>query len=561
MMNKNYFLRLILTCLILFLAWGCAPKKALKPQGPPVAVPPETTVHPGEDNLIQVLTREAGQFAQEGHYQDALLVYNQALDAAVRQGEGAESDREMILGRIEAVLSQTPPADIQSFSRIKNLSIPEDIFLYWLGHNHAALDNDTEAKAALEEFLGKYPGHERESDIRALLGMIEGRAIKKDTLGCILPLSGKYEVYGQKALRGIQLAVRDMSRTQGRTLKVVVKDSKADPERAAACVEELARENVFAIVGPLLAPEAAGQKAQALGIPMVALTQKTDFPARGGYLFTNFITPEMQVDALGAYIFAELGLKKVAILYPRERYGRKYMELFWDVVDKYRGEVVGAESYDGRKTDFTVPLQKLTGEYYPVPEFLKVPETGETPLDGEDESTSRLSSRGSAVANEDRIEIDFQALFIPDGLSRVNLILPQLAFYDARGMVLLGTNLWHRDSLLKEARGYNRNAVICDGYFGASENPVTAMFDKSFREVFQEGPGFLEAISYDTAGLLFTGAADPVAGTREDLKTFLQDQLVYNGVTGRTRFDAAGIPHKELFLITVKRGAFKEILR
>lgn len=544
LMNKTH-ISLILILLSLFTAWGCAQKQV--PQVPVAAVPEPPA--PEKEPLMQVLLREAGRFALEGSYQDALLVYNQALDEAIRNG--TPSDRVRVLGRIEGVLAQTPPADILSFSEIKNLSIPDDIFLYWLGHNYTAVEDDDHARDALEQFLAAHPGHDREADIRMLLDIVVSRAFNRDTLGCILPLSGKYKVYGQRALRGIQLAVTEMARIQGRALKVVVKDSKGDPQRAAECVEALARENVCAIAGPLLAPEAAGEQAQRLGIPMVALTQKTEFPARGDYLFTNFITPEMQVEALGSYVFAELGLKKVAILYPRERYGTKYMNLFWDVVDKYRGEVVGAESYDGRKTDFTVPLQKLTGEYYPVPGFLK---------EAEAETVGRRSSRDSVVANEDRNEIDFQALFIPDGLSRVNLILPQLAFNDARGMVLLGTNLWHRDSLLTEARGYNRNAVICDGYFGASENPATARFDRSFKLIFEEIPGFLEAISYDTAAMLFSGAADPETRSRDDLKSLLQGEFLFDGVTGRTGFDTTGVPHKQLFLLTVKRGQFKEIL-
>jgi branched-chain amino acid transport system substrate-binding protein len=60
----------------------------------------------------------------------------------------------------------------------------------------------------------------------------------------------------------------------------------------------------------------------------------------------------MQVRTLGAYLFQDLGIKKVAILYPDEKYGKKYMELFWDIVDEYEGQVVGVESYDGTKNRF-----------------------------------------------------------------------------------------------------------------------------------------------------------------------------------------------------------------
>jgi hypothetical protein len=76
--------------------------------------------------------------------------------------------------------------------------------------------------------------------------------------------------------------------------------------------------------------------------------------------------------------------------------------------------------------------------------------------------------------DSDKIIIDFQALFIPDSASRINMILPQLAFNDVKDIVLLGTNLWHHESLPGQTKGYNRQTVITDGYFGSSRKPATA---------------------------------------------------------------------------------------
>jgi len=549
----------LLVFLYLFLAagfWGCAQKPGLKSTLPIIEKPPEKEVEKPAPDLVAILIGEAEKFAAQDNFQDALLIYNQALNQVAQSGGiDAEFLREKILSDIESLLYRAPVPVIEEFFAIKNLTIPRALLQYWLGQGYVALEDYPTAEKAFASFLAAYPDHQRAQEARAAIKAIREATFDRKVLGCLLPLSGKYKIYGQRALQGIQLAVEDLSRTLGLELKVIVKDTQADPARAALGVEELARENVFAIAGPLLVPEAAGERAEALEIPMIAMTQKSGFPGQGEYLFSNFITPEMQVEALGSYIFMELGLKKVAILYPDERYGKRYMELFWDVVDKFQGQVVGVEAYDGEKTDFTLPLQKLTGEYYPVPDFLKPPE----PDDSQDESSQRVSNRSSAVANEDRIEIDFQALFIPDAPSRVNLILPQLAFNDARGMVLLGNNLWHQKSLLTQARGYNKNAVICDGYFGESENPLTARFDKNFREMFGQGPGFLEAVSYDTASLLFTGVMNSEVDSRESLKDLLQGRLMFNGVTGSTVFDKNGTPHKELFLITVKKGRFMEI--
>lgn len=558
-----------MTACLIFLALGCQPKVKVPPV-PDIPVAP-TEEPPQQARLIPILMDEAAKFAGRGNIQDALLVYNQALEKAAGKGAAGQEDQQAVLAAMEAVLKLAPAGEIAEFSAIRNLTVPDSLLLYWLGVAHAREENHAAARAELETFIFTYPDDPRLTQARDLLESVRLAAFDRRTIGCLLPLSGKYSIYGERALKGIQLAVQDLSETHGVPFKVIVKDTRSDSDHAAQCVEELARDEVLGILGPLLAPDSAGQKAQALKVPLIALTQKQDFPFQGDYLFSNFITPEMQVQALGSYIFGTLGLKRVAILYPDERYGRRYMELFWDVVDAFDGEVVGVEAYDGKKTDFTKSLQKLTGAYYPLPEFLEPePEepgsiadggAGATLENGRQSWQGTLSARGSAVASDDRIEIDFQALFIPDGLSRVNLILPQLAFNDARGMVLLGTNLWHQKSLLTQAKGYNKNTVISDGYFGGSQNPATAEFDQKFRAVFQRPPGFLEAIAYDTASILFAAASEPEVDSREGIRDMLRGKLMFDGVTGQTLFDPSGSPRKELFLITVKRGKFMEIRR
>lgn len=563
MKNASFIYGMV--CLVfVFMIWGCGTQIGKKP----VDVPGQRPAAEKKVDLLPILMAEAEKLTKEKQYQDALLVYNQALGQAE-----SDSQRQEVIHALEQVLMQTPPDVLKEFSGIKNLSIPRALLLYWTGLNFAAGNDPISADQTLSAFLDDYPDHPYAPDARELIKDLKSSGFNRDTIGCVLPLSGKYEVYGNRALKGIQLAVQDMSENLGRPLKVIVKDTRSDPDYAVTCVEELAKENIIGIAGPLIAPEAAGQRAEELKIPMIALTQKKEFPLQGEFLFSNFITPEMQVQALGSYIFMELGLKRVAILYPDERYGRTYMELFWDVVDEFNGEVVGVEAYDGSSMDFTTPLQKLTGEYYPLPEFLippdpetedpdtmlQNPEGGDRLADEAEAQGPKLSARGSAVANQDRLEIDFEALFIPDSLSRVNLILPQLAFNDARGMVLLGTNLWHQESLLTQARGYNKNAVITDGYFGQSTNPVTAGFHNRFQEIYQEVPGFLEAISYDTAAILYQAASHETVLSRTDVRDMLQGRQFFEGATGRTIFDKTGSPHKELFLITVKRGKFMEI--
>jgi ABC-type branched-subunit amino acid transport system substrate-binding protein len=98
---------------------------------------------------------------------------------------------------------------------------------------------------------------------------------------------------GQHLLAGLELAVREVNDAGGivgRPLELVVRDTAADPQRAAAAVDELARLGVAALAGEYhsVVARAAAARADALGLPFLcssavldALTeQPTEWVAR-----------------------------------------------------------------------------------------------------------------------------------------------------------------------------------------------------------------------------------------------------------------------------------------
>ena len=550
--------------LLILAVSSCTQLPGKKPIGTDPSAKPGTIFYTRERisphvSIHDILSVEAQKFISQGNFKSALFIYNQAFS------QGNATQKKQLIPLIEALLTQTPSQDIEQFSQIPNIAISKTLLHYWLGWSLALEDNNRRAKLVLESFISQYPSHHYFVEASNLLEIVNNSMFKKDTIGCLLPLSGKYAIFGQQALAGIQLAVQELSKKYDQEFKIIIEDTSADPIKAVEGVNRLYQRNVSAIIGPLLPVTEAGSKAQELGIPMIALTQKEDFSKQGDFLFSNFINPQMQVQTLGSYLFGELGVKKIAILYPEEKYGCKYMELFWDIVDEYDGEVVGIESYDGNGTDFTKALQKLTGEFYPLPDFLK-------PDEDVLETENRLNEDGVINREEERInarnnnkeeqiyKIDFEALFIPDSPSKIKLILPQLAFNDIRKIYLVGTNLWHDETLLKkDISRYTNNSIITDGFFDESENPKTIDFTQKFKSLFDRKPKFLEAIAYDTASILFLTSMDEDINSPIALKTALQGGQIYEGATGITVFDSEGNAHRRLFLVTIKKNKFVEI--
>ncbi len=518
--------------ILLCAMWGCAPRPVHPPdQDPPVIE--TSSPDPAERVAARVkeLESDAAAFMKSGALTDAFNLYNQALIL-----DPASPQKQRIMDKVDPLLAKAPSGVIQIFLETPGLAVPEALLQYWLGVNLAQETAYTEALSVLTQFTVLWPDHPRVPDAQALMTMIEQTLFQKDTIGCLLPLSGKYAVYGDKALKGIQLAIQELAAVHNRKFNVIIKDTQGDPDIAAACVDELDQARVAGIVGPLLTVDAAGARAQELKIPLIALTQKEDFALSGEYLFSNFITPRMQVQTLAAFVVRTLGLEKVAILYPDEPYGRRHMQLFSEAVTDYGAKLVAMQAYDGSRTDITDVIGKFTRQV-------------DHPLESSDSDDS------------DRITFDFEALFIPDAASRINMILPQLAFNDIRDIVLLGTNLWHHHSLLDQTKGYNRNTFITEGYFKHSRKPATVRFNKAFLNLYGESPGFLEAIFYDTVQILLSTVMETSVDSRKHLKEALLEEIIFEGATGRTLFDNTGAARKELFLITIKNNRFVELDR
>ncbi|MER5727355.1 ABC transporter substrate-binding protein [Streptomyces sp. NPDC002138] len=113
-------------------------------------------------------------------------------------------------------------------------------------------------------------------------------------MGALVPLTRPgWAEAGRHLLAGLELAVHEVNDTggmAGRPLELVVRDTAADPRRAAAAVDELARLGVAALAGEYhsVVARAAAARADALGLPFLcssavldALTeQPTEWVAR-----------------------------------------------------------------------------------------------------------------------------------------------------------------------------------------------------------------------------------------------------------------------------------------
>ena len=514
---------------------------------------------------IRVLTGDALTMA--GMPAEAFRIYSESLQAT--QG----SVKDQIIIKLKAVLEQLSSVEIESLLEdFKDNASPAGHLMYQLGINLNKDERYDAATKTLSTFIERFPLHESVYRAKRILNEInEKLMLRQKIIGCLLPLSGRFKTFGNRVLKGIEVALtRFSSRSGAPAIKLVIKDTGSDPGSAALAVKELLDENVAAIIGPVITADFAAIEAQDRGIPIITLSQKDKITEIGDYVFRNFITPKMQVEAIVSYAANVIGIKRFAILYPDEKYGATFMNLFWDELLAQGGKVVGVEKYNPAHTDFADPIKKLVGLYYEPPEDLRETRIGH----GDEESESHGISEKDIEdfeKPEDPIKIksnpdekpksivDFEAIFIPDAPEKAGLIIPQLAYYDVKDVFLLGTNLWHSDRLIRMARQYVQRALIADGFFSHSTDNQVVDFVKEFRNAFREEPGFMEAIGYDTATILFEMLNRPDIRLRSDLRDHLLNLRDFKGITGITSFDDTGEARKKLYLLKIKGDNFREV--
>lgn len=457
-------------------------------------------------------------------YRAAVRAYAGAYDLA--EGEAKES----IAQKLEYAADQVPSADLQATVDDLAHGAAQGDLLFLTGRRLMDEGNYSDALTVFNEFIDSYPEHPQNFIALKTVDDLRNMTVERDTIGCLFPLSGPYAQFGAQALEGVELAQHQFSAGSGmQPVRIIVKDTGGDPHQALNAFHELAEAGVTAIIGPMVTADKVAPNAQRLGIPLMTLTQKEEIPQTGDYIFRNFITPRTQTDALVTYAMDHLGVKRFAVLYPSEKYGVAFMHHFWDQVLAHGGVVTRIEAYGPDQTDFGGAIKKL------------------------------LTHAKKSGSTKGRADVDFEAIFIPDGPEKAGLVIPQLTYHDIEGVYLLGTNLWYSPQLVDMARQFVQGSILPVGFFpDAASWRITGFVDE-FEAVFGKKPGFLEAIAYDTAMILFGIINRSEAANRNLIRDELLQLTDYPGVTGNTTFQTDGDVKKKMMMLTIKGNQFLEL--
>ncbi|MBI5511962.1 MAG: penicillin-binding protein activator [Deltaproteobacteria bacterium] len=508
--------------------------------------------------------------SQAGRFREALEVYvelSAATQVAADTRATANTEAFDILATAlpfkdaEALWS-----DVQSQARFAPLLPALAFKLAKIYYHTRAYDR---SEAMLKLVAAKFGDSPYGAPARDFLGKLKARfKVEPTTVGVVLPLSGKYQQYGERSLKAIKLAFASTP-----TIKVVVKDTAGEPAVAAKAVEDLVLDNnAIAVIGPLFSNEAlaAALKAEELSVPIIALSHRAGLPELGDWVFRTALTVKAQAQELARVAIDQLKLKSFALLYPRSAYGEEFITSFWDEATKRGGEIRGAEGYEHDATSFQEPVKKLVGRYYlyaraDYRDKIKELKALKLPTHRQAQALEKFEKTLPPI-------VDFDAIVIPDGSKNIGLIAPALAFEDIvltrdpkmlekikkamnrkeiAATQLLGASTWNSPQTVESCEDHCEHAVFVDAYYPDSPNPRVLDFVTGFRDATGAEPQLGEAQAFDTAGLVRFVLQNAKPAGRKAFQESLLKMPAYEGITGKMRFDKNGEVEKTLTVLTI----------
>jgi len=402
---------------------------------------------------------------------------------------------------------------------------PSDIALYkYIDY----LYKKGEYKKALMEtgnFIRLFPDNKRVSDILFIKTKIDQYEKPQITLkiGAIIPLSGRFSVYGEKILRGIQLAVEEINAKTKNKVAVITKDDEGKAMNTRKAFKELASlSDVLGIIGPVLSDGVLAVKdlADEYQIPLITPSAgRKGLPGMSRMIFRNCLTNKHQGEFIAEFAIDKLCLKTFAIMFPDNKYGKQLQEIFTKTVEELGGRVIYAASYSEGETDFKKQCRRIN-----------------------------------------RFKPD--SVFIADYADKAAMILPQLAFYSVgktkHKYTILGTKGWYTRKLIAQGEKYVSNSFFPSAFFKESKDIQVVNFYQNFVAHFTDEPDDLAAQAFDTTNILFQAIKNSDK-TRKSITEELFKIQDFPGVSGYSSIQEDGDSLKKLRMLTIQKKRFVEV--
>ena len=378
-------------------------------------------------------------------------------------------------------------------------------------------------------------------------------SVNAKRVGLLLPLSGKYEAFGKKVQRAVELAFQNSDIAKSREVELITIDSGDSAITHQEALKKLIEENqVISVIGPLLSKgtEALAERSDYYQVPVVSIAQAQG--AAAPHLYSCSISTQDQATKMVTYAIKTRGFKRFAILAPSNKSGEEMAHAFWDEVIAQGGEVKAFELYEPGLSDFRQPVDKTLGLFYTDTRARELKELA----DKRKEMNITKKTMKTIQFFELPPIVDFDAVFIADEAKTVGQIIPTFAYRNAKNLSYLGITSWNSTQLVARAADQAEGAAFPVAFNTLNPPAETKRFYDLYNATYNSPPGELDAVAYDTAlAVLDVMNQRPVS--REDFNEKIQQLGNVDGATGKFSIKDHRCA-RDLAIYTVKKGQFEQ---
>jgi branched-chain amino acid transport system substrate-binding protein len=183
------------------------------------------------------------------------------------------------------------------------------------------------------------------------------------TIGVIAGMSGPGASYGQGIAQGAEMAARQINAAggiNGRKLRLIVIDDTSTPARSAIAMRRLVAANADLIVGGWGSPQVLANLdvAEQAGIPYIVVGATNPQITNTGnkWTFRVIQTDSIMTGQLAQIVTANLGMKRIAVIYDTNAYGSANRDAFVAALARSGVKPVEMQSYQTTDSDFAAQL-------------------------------------------------------------------------------------------------------------------------------------------------------------------------------------------------------------
>lgn len=345
---------------------------------------------------------------------------------------------------------------------------------------------------------------------------------EKVVIGVAAPFTGDNSEFGTQIKMGVELARDEINAAggiNGRPLELNEQDDAGKAADAQNVATTLATDdNVMAVIGHFNSSCSLTGKtiySQAKMVMFSPGSTNVNVTKDSDYVFRNIFTDDFQGQSLANYAGNVLGKKKVAILFDNDDYGTGLKESFKKRAAQLGLEIQRETAFDKDTNDFRSQLTTIQSGQ---PDIILV---------------SGLYKQAANIARQAR-ELGIKTQLIAgDGVFSQQYI-------DLGGESAEGT------------------FVTCPYLFDLGGEKAKK-FAEGFKKKFKRDPDAWAALSYDAVNLVVKALKEKGvsrAAVLDYLKTINSPETAYDGLAGKTFFDAEGDCKKPVQVAVVKGGKF-----